>query len=276
MVRFTGNLSAQQIAGQVLLALDTAPDGQAERIRVVFAGMGESTFNAKGVVGAMVLLQEKLPDQQIDFVVVSIGTPPKALQKLGDLISNAFEESRLNLGTQVYLQLSLHAATDAKRKFLIPMAEVDDEFQIRNVVRGALSFRDRVGLFVEPYLLHQDPFPDRLMVTLNYLMLGAKGIDFEGNARPEDLRALIDLVREFGVKNFIIKLSHYNADRRDGHSFAVVTDEVAQHWLEALQDAGIFAIRFNSLATDVRGGCGQLTADEVAEMMHPAAVRELR
>lgn len=262
-VRFKDNLTSDEIAEEARIALSTAPDLEgSDRARIVFAGMGESSYNLKNVAGAMEIIQAEHPDHAIDFVIASIGTPPKNLRLLGDRIVKSFEEGRLKKGTQIYLQLSTHASTDEKRAYLIP---ISGRHPLESVLVEAQAFCDKIRPWVEPVL--EDPeYPDRLMVTLNYLMLGPLEGEFEGNTTDEDIDALADLVTKLGADDFIVRLSAYNADRRDGeHTFQTVPPERFIEWRDQLTDRGVFVRMFQSEATEVRGGCGQLTGMENPE-----------
>lgn len=258
-VPFGGNLGVDEVTHQAKTAFAQSADlARSKRLRVVFAGMGDSSFNPKGVVGAMRELQRAYPRQTTDFVVASVGTPPTSVQKLGKEIVAAYRDGGLKRESQVYLQLSMHAATDAKRRYVMPIAE---KANLDEVLRGMLGVRDEISRHMK--LLEDPQYPNRAMVTLNYLMLGKKagpaGTAFEGNATEADLQALIALVKKHGKDNFVVRLSAYNPDKRDGaRSFGTVPEATFAHWAKELESAGIFVRRFHSQGADVKGGCGQL------------------
>lgn len=261
-VQFEGNLTTQQIVDQAKMALLTDPSfASSPRARVVFAGMGESSYNRKNVVAAMIQLQHELRDNSIDFVIASIGTPPHHLKQMGEFIEEAFDTGQLKKGTQIFLQISMHAPTDEKRRHVIPVAA---DFTVAQVLENAVAFRDRLKRFVDPELQLDDDYPKRSVVTLNYLMLGSQrtvdGLEFEGNYTDADRKALVSAIDKLGRENFLIRLSAYNPDLRDAHSFGTVGEEHFERWSKALSDDGVLVRRFKSQASDVRGGCGQLTA----------------
>lgn len=271
---FEGNLSAAEIANEARVALADTPNLEsAAQIRIFFAGMGDSSFNPDGVVGAMTYIQNEYPAHTVNFAIATIGTPPAMVRRLGDRLVAAYEGGAIKYGTQVYLQLSMHGAIDEKRGYVIPVAK---KHKLGDVLSGMLDLRDRLA----PYMgvvVHNDKYPDRYLVTLNYLMLGKKD-EFAGNATGEDLMALTGLLQYFGPENFVVRLSGYNPDKRDGgRSFQTVEPEVFDLWAAALKDQAPGAVvrKFKSKASDVRAGCGQLGQDaEVAQHGFDAGAKD--
>lgn len=255
---FGGSLTADEIAHEAHVALEDTPElDRAEQIRIFFAGMGDSIFNAAHVVGAMSLIQRARPDHRVHFAIATIGTPVALMQRLGKRLDAAFLEGGLELGTQVYFQLSMHGATDEKRSHVIPMARRND---IAEVIREMIALRDRLARYMGA-VVSNPKYPDRYLLTLNYLMLGSHDAGFAGNAEDADVRALIGILRMFGPENFVVRLSQYNPDRRDGeHSFSVVAPEVFDHWENEIRREAPEAVvkQFRSKARDVRAGCGQM------------------
>ncbi|MBL7543213.1 MAG: hypothetical protein JNL11_05325 [Bdellovibrionaceae bacterium] len=252
---FDGSIEAKEIAQQVEVAMSVSNEHEAPRFRVVFAGMGDSSYNAEGVVGAMELIQKKHPNQEIDFVIATVGSPIDKFRHLQNTVLKAFEDGKLKKGTRIYPQLSLHSSDDKKRGFLIPPAK---DMTVKQVIEEGVSFVEKLRPWVGQNV-SEAGYPDNLRLTLNYLMMGGLGRQFDGNATQDDLNKLESLVKEIGPNDLIVRLSAYNPDRKDGgYQFEVAPSEVYQEWAAHLRKEGISVRIFQSEATEIRGGCGQM------------------
>ncbi|MBF0106292.1 MAG: hypothetical protein HQM16_13315 [Deltaproteobacteria bacterium] len=264
-VAFEGSLDGSEIAHQAIVAMEhrNKPSGEAafsQKKMILYSGMGDSGLNPVGVVDSMRIIQQAYSDDELLFFMTTMGTPPTLLSRLQRHVVNAYEDGGLFNGTAVFLQVSLHGATDSKRAFVIPMAR---KHPIDGVLTSALAFRDGLLPYVGPQA-RSTKYREMPMVTLNYLMLGAMGAVFDGNAHNEDLMALIKLMHRFGPSNFIINLCSYNPDARDrGVAFGPVSEYTFAHWQQTLEHEGIAVKRFKSRGTDIRGGCGQLVGRSV-------------
>jgi 23S rRNA (adenine2503-C2)-methyltransferase len=108
---FTRHLSAGEIVGQILYLQEAAAAGQRELRNVVFMGMGEPLHNYEATTTAIAILTDDkgLALAPRHLTVSTVGLAP-AIRRLADE------------GHNVNLAVSLHGATDAERRALVPLA----------------------------------------------------------------------------------------------------------------------------------------------------------
>jgi 23S rRNA (adenine2503-C2)-methyltransferase len=108
---FTRHLSAGEIVGQILYLQEAAAAGQRELRNVVFMGMGEPLHNYEATTTAIAILTDDkgLALAPRHLTVSTVGLAP-AIRRLADE------------GHNVNLAVSLHGATDAERRALVPVA----------------------------------------------------------------------------------------------------------------------------------------------------------
>ncbi len=108
---FNRHLSAGEIVGQILYLQEVAAAGQRELRNVVFMGMGEPLHNYDATMTAIDILTDDkgLALAPRHLTLSTVGLAP-AIRRLADE------------GRGVNLAVSLHGATDAERRALVPVA----------------------------------------------------------------------------------------------------------------------------------------------------------
>ena len=163
------NLTAGEIAGQVLVAKDDLEEWPSDRedrslSNVVFMGMGEPLYNLDNVAEAMDIIAdgEGIGLSRRRITVSTSGVVPE-LKPLGER-------------TQAMLAISLHATNDELRDELVPL---NRKYPIKELIAGIRAYP---GL------------SNARRVTFEYVML--KGI----NDSPAEARALVRLVQGLPAK----------------------------------------------------------------------------
>lgn len=209
------NLSAVEIADQVRSVLSELPPVSRD-FEAAFMGMGEPLLNFDSVLAAMTLLEESIPG--IIFRVSTVGIPEE-MKRLAEIRPNTF------------LQLSLHAPTDAIRQHLIPIGGRYSVAEILNATRDYCEITQR-NCFV------------------NYTMLS--GI----NDSRQCAEQLVKLLADMPVT---LKLSKYNAIGE--LPWRPTSDDRLQEFEDICRNGGLRVFRHINAGTDVLGGCGTLRTD---------------
>jgi 23S rRNA (adenine2503-C2)-methyltransferase len=186
---------------------------------VVFMGMGEPLDNYENVLEAIRIMTSSLglgmPARRI--TVSTSGITPKIV-KLADS------------GAKVRLAVSLHAATQAKRRQVMPVA---DTFRLPKLIEAVRYYASTTGL----------------PVTFEYILMDGF------NDTPADIRALTKLVHGLACK---INLLAYNPV--PGLPFKRPNDEKVNRFGEELS-ARVPAVTVRqSRGRDIEAACGQLAA----------------
>ena len=216
---FIRNMTAGEIAGQVLVARRAIGDNRLDRplIRnLVFMGMGEPLLNLDEVLRSLHILNH---DKGLHFsprrVTVSTCGLPRGLQELG--------ESGL-----AFLAVSLHAPNQELRARIMPKAA---HWQLDELVDALANY----------------PLKTRERITLEYLLLG--GV----NDTPAHARALGKIVARINAK---LNLIAYNPST--GSTYAAPTPDALLAFQKILWDKRITAILRKSKGQDINAACGQL------------------
>jgi 23S rRNA (adenine2503-C2)-methyltransferase len=171
--QFRRNLSAGEILDEIChLKKDCL--GDADKVNIVFMGMGEPLLNYRSLVQAVGVINSA-PGFELGSKRVTISTSglPRRMKNLAD------EALRCSLA------LSLNATTDAKRRELMPAVS---KYTIEEIIDAARYYEKRSGR----------------RVTLEYVML--RGV----NTSPTDARRLGKIARSGPFK---VNLIPYNPGR---------------------------------------------------------------
>jgi 23S rRNA (adenine2503-C2)-methyltransferase len=182
---------------------------------VTLAGMGEPLANFRNSTRALERLRERHPTLTVASLS-TVGLTP-AIRRL------------TQEGRDFRLYLSLHAATDIKRRQLIPMA---DHYPIFDLVDAVSAYGELNGAEA---------------CRVSYLLLKGR------NDTPDDLERLNALLSGRPVMLQILLWNNV-----PGMPFERVSDEVADQWAEALNAAGIHAYLMRSMGRSIDAACGQL------------------
>ena len=212
---FKRNLSPSEIVGQVL---DLRGALDAALTNIVFMGMGEPFDNFENLVRAVKILNDTLGMgiAARRMTVSTSGLVPGIVR---------FRE----LGLQVNLSLSLHAADDHLRSRLMPVNRTYPLADVLEAVEGYLGEGGR-------------------MVTFEYVLI--EGV----NDRPSDADGLARLARRLRAKVNLIPYSPV-----EGLSFRTPSAERIQAFVRRLEDKGAAVTLRQSKGKDIRAACGQLT-----------------
>jgi 23S rRNA (adenine2503-C2)-methyltransferase len=217
---FNRNLTVAEIVGQIWTAsrlLGSKPAGDRVVTNVVFMGMGEPLLNYDNVIPAIRVM---LDDNAYGLSKRRVTLSTAGLVPLID---------RLREDCPVSLAVSLHAANDKLRDEIVPLNRKYPIAELLNACRR--------------YVEHQ---PHR-RITFEYVMLD--GV----NDRPEDARALIELLRDVPSKINLIPFNPFPQARFERSSSASI-----DRFRHALMDAGFTTITRRTRGDDIDAACGQL------------------
>lgn len=174
--RFRRNLTAGEILDEICYLKKECLD-EADKVNIVFMGMGEPLLNYRSLVQAVGVINEA-PGFELGSKRVTVSTSglPRRMRNLADE------------GLKCSLALSLNATTDAKRRELMPAVS---KYSIEEVTEAAGYYAAKVGR----------------RVTLEYVLLKGE------NTSPADARRLGKIARRGSFK---INLIPYNPGREGG------------------------------------------------------------
>lgn len=208
------NLEAGEIVDQVLLTIDK---GAEALTNIVFMGIGEPLLNFDALAEAIKVINGP---QGLEFgarrITVSTVGIPERMRKLADL------------GLQINMAVSLHAADEKKRADLIPMAR---KVRLEEILEAADYFREKTTRDVMFEIL--------LLRDVN-----------DGN---EDARKLADLLRG---RKCLVNLIPFNAIK--GLPFDAPGRERVEAFRSVLEAARIAVTVRRARGRDIRAACGQL------------------
>jgi len=220
---FGRNLSTGEIIDQVC-ALKRECAAEAEKVNLVFMGMGEPMLNFRSVLGAIrILNDERGFDMGARRITVSTAGHPRRMRALADA------------DVRCSLALSLNATTDEQRALLMPRVS---RYTIEELLEACRYFHAQTTR----------------RVTLEYVMLPG------ANIGDEDARRLGRIVRSGAFK---LNLIPYNPGRQSPADFATVGEEEVQRFIQILlPDAPTVTVR-RSRGPDIDAACGQLWTKEL-------------
>ena len=225
--RLVRNLTAAEICGQVLLAMDELgdwPAGKAERrlTNIVLMGMGEPLFNYEEVKKALLLIMwgEGLGLSKRRVTLSTSGIVP--------------EIGRCGAELGVNLAISLHAVRDDLRDVLVP---INRKYNIKELVDCVRRY---------PVL------SNARRVTWEYVMI--KGV----NDSPEDAKALVKLIRGIPSKINLIPFNPW-----PGTDYECSSDAAIDAFAKIVMKAGYASPVRTPRGRDILAACGQLKSESV-------------
>lgn len=220
---FKRNLSAGEILAQVLyIARDKKQSGGVKK--VVMMGSGEPLANYDGTIGFIKLLTSP---HGINIGMRSVSVSTSGItDKIDKLAADGF------CGT---LSLSLHAATDEKRKKIMRIAE---SYSVKDTVNAMRRFFDAT----------------RRRVVIEYILIGGF------NDTAADVSQLKSLLKGLCCHVNLIPLNP-----TDNCDLKPCSRKHAYEFCSMLNAAGVSATVRRSMGSDVAGACGQLKNRTVLE-----------
>jgi len=221
------NLTAGEIAGQVMVARDALEDWSAnseERVvtNVVLMGMGEPLFNYDNVRTAVTMMKDErgFGFSRRRITLSTSGVVPE--------IRRAGAEMR------VMLALSLHAGRDELRDELVP---INRKWPIAEVMAACRDYPD---------------LSNARRITVEYVML--KGV----NDSDADAREMIRLLEGIPSKINLIPFNPWPGSR-----YETSEPERVERFGDILRKAGLVATTRKPRGSDIAAACGQLKSESV-------------
>jgi 23S rRNA (adenine2503-C2)-methyltransferase len=225
--RLVRNLAAEEIVGQIMLAMDELgdwPAGKENRrlTNIVLMGMGEPLYNYEQVAKAMKIIMSG----------EGVGLSRRRITLSTSGIVPEMERCGAELG--VNLAISLHAVRDRLRDELVPINRKYNLAQLLEAVRGwpGLSNSRRV--------------------TWEYVML--KGV----NDSEQDARALVKLIAGIPSKINLIPFNPW-----PGSGYETSAAEQIEKFAQIVMKAGYASPVRTPRGRDILAACGQLKSDSV-------------
>ena len=225
--RLVRNLRAEEIVGQIMLAMDELGDWPAGRpdrrlTNIVLMGMGEPLYNYEQVAKAMKIIMSG----------EGVGLSKRRITLSTSGIVPEMERCGAELG--VNLAISLHAVRDGLRDELVPINRKYNLARLLEAVRGwpGLSNARRV--------------------TWEYVML--KGV----NDSEQDARALVRLIAGIPSKINLIPFNPW-----PGSGYETSEPEQIEKFARIVMKAGYASPVRTPRGRDILAACGQLKSDSV-------------
>jgi 23S rRNA (adenine2503-C2)-methyltransferase len=214
-IGFRRNLSTGEIIGQLLFLRDRY--GRQAFDNVVFMGMGEPLLNYKNTLKAVEIISSEigLSISAKRITISTVGITPQII---------ALADS----GIKANLAISLHAATDEKRRRLVPAAQ---KYPLHEIAEAAKYFARK----------------RKKRVTFEYILF--KGINDGG----EDILELANLTKGIPCK---INILAYNPV--PGLPYARPSNEEINSFSKALYPRAPAVTVRKSRGMDIEAACGQL------------------
>lgn len=212
------NLTAGEIAGQVLVANDLAAERSSDRRvdHVVLMGMGEPLLNYGPVLKAVHLINREIGIGMRSITLSTVGVTPAILR---------LARERL----QLTLSLSLHAPDEETRRRIVPLAH---QYPLNELLRACDVYTETTGR----------------RITYEYVMLA--GV----NDSPEQAEGLARLLRgRLGHVNLI----PFNPGPTLA-PFRPPSGARIRSFRERLEAAGIPVTQRQTRGQDIDAACGQL------------------
>jgi 23S rRNA (adenine2503-C2)-methyltransferase len=216
------NLTAAEIAGQVITMLNHHAHPIGAPVNLVFMGMGEPMHNLAHVMGAFRLLNDPegvaIPARR---VTVSTSGLVTGIQRLG------------TYKPRPRLALSMNGTTDEHRSSIMPVNRV---WNLKALAEALRAF----------------PLEKGERITLEYVLL--KGV----TDSLEDGRRLAAFAKQFPSKVNLIPFNPHEAALGDKEEFAPPEESRIDELCGILSGQGITVSVRRSRGQDVAAACGQL------------------
>jgi 23S rRNA (adenine2503-C2)-methyltransferase len=216
------NLTPGEMMSQLIAAQE---DGDISN--VVLMGSGEPLDNLDNVLAFIRALQTDFGIGMRHISLSTCGLVP-GMRKLADE------------GLPLTLCISLHAASDEKRRVIMPVAKA---YSIKQIIDAAAEYFKKTGR----------------RIIIEYTLI--RGF----NDGEEDRRALKHLLGRLNCHINVIPLNHAavaNAKEGQGNNTAVAlmppTEKEAYAFVGALEKDGLSATMRRALGSEIEGACGQL------------------
>ena len=210
---FVRNLTAGEIAGQ-MLAIEKKVGREVNN--VVYMGMGEPFMNTENVLKSVRMLNDpKLRNLGIRHITLSTSGVIPGIEALADS------------GLGVRLAVSLHAADDELRSFLMP---VNHSYPVDELRRALQAYQEKTG--------------DR--VSIEYTLFGGL------NDSVDHARALVRYLK--GLHSFVNLIPYNSVDGR----YDKPKSEDVLRFRSILQTAGFETEIRSEQGADIDAACGQL------------------
>jgi 23S rRNA (adenine2503-C2)-methyltransferase len=217
---FQRNLSAGEIAGQVLAVLDRhGVEVGRDRVNLVFMGMGEPFLNYDNFMAAVRLLVREVGLSPQRMTVSTSGIVPGI---------ERFAQEPAELRPK--LAISLNAPNNAIRGEIMP---INRKWPIEAVIDAVRKVQLR----------------PRERITFEYVLLG--GV----TDRPEDAREVARLVRRSGLP---AKVNLIAWNPGPGIGYSLPQPEAVEAFRQTLADGGIATYVRKPRGRDIYAACGQL------------------
>ena len=218
---FNGNLSSEEIIGQLLLANDYLSDRDESVTNVVFMGMGEPLLNFDAVLTAVNIMMDDMAFglSKRKITISTSGVVP-AIEKLSQY-------------TDCSLAISLHAPNDHIRDQLVP---INRRYPIASLLEACRGYLGSIG-------------PHRKLLFEYTLLRGVN--DDVGHARE-----LANLLRGLPCKINLIPFNSFDYSGYQPPSRQTVLD-----FQTVLIEQGYTAMIRSTRGDDISAACGQLAGN---------------
>jgi len=233
------NLTAGEIVGQILLALDDHRDALVPRTNVVLMGQGEPLLNYEPVMAAVRLM--------LDPNGMALAPRHVTLSTSG-IVPGIERLSREKIRPK--LAISLNASSDEQRDALMP---INRKYPLKVLLEACREYEQG----------------NREFITFEYVLLG--GV----NDTPEDARRVVRLLANLRAKVNLIpwnpiapvrgvakEVPVRGAAKEAEVPFRAPTPEAIEEFRRVLADKGQFAFVRYSRGQDIAAACGQLALIE--------------
>ena len=221
------NLSADEICGQLLLALDELKDWPTTQLNrkitnIVFMGMGEPLFNYDEVKKAIKIFtsNEGIGISKKKITLSTSGIIP-FIEKCGNELD-------------VNLAISLHAVNDTLRNVLVP---INKKYNLESLIKSIKNY---------PSLSNSR------RITWEYVMLD--GV----NDNESDAKCLLNLIKDIPSKINLIPFNPW-----PGSNYKSSSDEQIQKFAKIIMNAGYASPVRYPRGQDILAACGQLRSDTI-------------
>ena len=219
------NLTAGEIVGQVMLALDELdgfPTAGTERrlTNIVLMGMGEPLYNFENVATALRVIMDN------EGVALSRRRITLSTSGVVPMMERCGEEIGVNLA------ISLHATTDDTRDILVP---INKKWPIQELLDACRTYPG---------------VNNARRITFEYVML--EGI----NDSVEDAKRLVSLIRGIPAKINLIPFNPW-----PGSNYVCSSDEQIEKFAQVVLKAGYPSPVRTPRGRDILAACGQLKSE---------------